>query len=180
MSHIFGKPIAVCEHKGEYYSGHPNIHIINIAAYNWATTCENLSSGSRPTKQDSNQSSKLQRLATKLKFLLAAYLDMVLFNKRITKALIRLRGCAGWSAPLLSANPYNIGFNAKRAHTQGINTKYPQNRTLIPILPFIYFKYSRPTPTCTYCRHFVMLNSTEHEISTAQKTKKMIISFLPA
>ena len=30
---------------------------------------------------------------------------MALSNKRITKALIRLRGCAGWSAPLLFANP---------------------------------------------------------------------------
>ena len=29
---------------------------------------------------------------------------MVLFKKRIAKALIRLRGCAGWSAPLLFAN----------------------------------------------------------------------------
>ena len=28
---------------------------------------------------------------------------MVLSKKRITKALIRLRGCAGWSAPLLFA-----------------------------------------------------------------------------
>ena len=30
---------------------------------------------------------------------------MVRFKKRITKALIRLRGCAGWSAPVLFANP---------------------------------------------------------------------------
>ena len=29
---------------------------------------------------------------------------MILSNKRITKALIRLRGCAGWSAPVLVAN----------------------------------------------------------------------------
>ena len=29
---------------------------------------------------------------------------MILSNKGITKALIRLRGCAGWSAPLLFAN----------------------------------------------------------------------------
>ena len=29
---------------------------------------------------------------------------MILSNTRITKALIRLRGCAGWSAPLLFAN----------------------------------------------------------------------------
>ena len=30
-------------------------------------------------------------------------LDMILSNKPITKARIRLRGCAGWSAPLLFA-----------------------------------------------------------------------------
>ena len=36
---------------------------------------------------------------------LVASLDMILSNKRITKALISLRGCAGWSAPLLFANP---------------------------------------------------------------------------
>ena len=30
--------------------------------------------------------------------------DMMRSNKRITKTLIRLRGCAGWSAPLLFAN----------------------------------------------------------------------------
>ena len=30
---------------------------------------------------------------------------MILFKKGITKALIRLRGCAGWYAPLLFANP---------------------------------------------------------------------------
>ena len=29
---------------------------------------------------------------------------MILHNKRITKALIRLRGCVGWSVPLLFAN----------------------------------------------------------------------------
>ena len=29
---------------------------------------------------------------------------MILSNKRMTKALIRLRGCAGWSVPLLFAN----------------------------------------------------------------------------
>ena len=29
---------------------------------------------------------------------------MILFKKRITKALIRLRGCAGWSAHLVFAN----------------------------------------------------------------------------
>ena len=39
----------------------------------------------------------------KIEISLLASLDMILSNKRITKALIRLRGCAGWSAPLLLA-----------------------------------------------------------------------------
>ena len=30
---------------------------------------------------------------------------MILSNKRKTKAMIRQGGCAGWSAPLLFANP---------------------------------------------------------------------------
>ena len=47
---------------------------------------------------------KLQRPTWKIENLLVARLDMVLSNKRITKAQIRLRGCAGWSAPLLFAN----------------------------------------------------------------------------
>ena len=42
---------------------------------------------------------------------LVASLDMILFKKRITKALIRLQGCAGWSAPLLFANPRRQVFS---------------------------------------------------------------------
>ena len=37
-----------------------------------------------------------------------ASLHMIRFKKRITKALIRLRGCAGWSAPVLFANPRQV------------------------------------------------------------------------
>ena len=37
---------------------------------------------------------------------------MILSNKRITKALIRLRGWAGWSAPVLFANPPKTDFLA--------------------------------------------------------------------
>ena len=36
---------------------------------------------------------------------LISSLDMILSKKRITKALINQRGCAGWSAPVLFANP---------------------------------------------------------------------------
>ena len=40
----------------------------------------------------------------KIEISLVKSLDMILYNKRITKALIRLRSCAGWSAPLWFAN----------------------------------------------------------------------------
>ena len=38
---------------------------------------------------------------------------MFLSKKRITKAVIRLRGCAGWSAPLLFANPRRQVFSRR-------------------------------------------------------------------
>ena len=38
---------------------------------------------------------------------------MILSKKRITKALIRLRGCAGWSAPVLFANPLRQVFSRR-------------------------------------------------------------------
>ena len=41
----------------------------------------------------------------KIEILPVASLDMILFNKQITKVLIRLRAWAGWSTPLLFANP---------------------------------------------------------------------------
>ena len=39
------------------------------------------------------------------KRVLVASLDMIISNQQITKALIRLPGCAGWSAPVLFAKP---------------------------------------------------------------------------
>ena len=41
----------------------------------------------------------------KNEILLVASLDMILYKKRITKAMISLSGCADWSVPLLLANP---------------------------------------------------------------------------
>ena len=41
----------------------------------------------------------------KIEILLEASLDMILSKKQTTKALVSLHGCAGWSAPLLFANP---------------------------------------------------------------------------
>ena len=44
-----------------------------------------------------------------------ASLDIIFFNKRITKALIVLRICAGWSTPVLFANLQRQVFSC-RAH----------------------------------------------------------------
>ena len=79
--------------------------VLRSKVINWASMQQNWSSGF-PTNRDSNQSPQLQRLARKLKFiLLVASLDMIISEKGITKALISLRGWAGWSAPLLFAPP---------------------------------------------------------------------------
>ena len=51
----------------------------------------------------------------KIEISLVSSLDMILSNKRITKALIRLRRCAGWSAPVLFVNPQDR-FSSVNAH----------------------------------------------------------------
>ena len=55
----------------------------------------------KPACSASETSKKIDKSKTSL----FASQDMILFNKRITKALIRLRGCAGWSVPVLFATP---------------------------------------------------------------------------
>ena len=60
---------------------------------------------------------------------LVACLDMIISNKQITKALIRLRGCAGWSAPLLFKKPTKTGFLARRPIMfGGIESSYELRR----------------------------------------------------
>ena len=49
---------------------------------------------------------------------------MILFKKRITKALISLCGRAGWSAPLLFANPEDR-FSRVEAHKIGSTKEAP-------------------------------------------------------
>ena len=63
-------------------------------------------------KRNSSQSPQLQKLARNL---LVASLDMILSNKRITKMLIRLGGCAGWSLPSLFTNTKHR-FSCVQAH----------------------------------------------------------------
>ena len=49
---------------------------------------------------------------------------MIRSNKRITKALIRLRGCAGWSAPVLFQNPEDRFFRNEAHIRISLNLAY--------------------------------------------------------
>ena len=49
----------------------------------------------------------------KIEILLVPSLDMILYNKGITKALIRLRVSAGWPVPLLFANHRSSFFSRR-------------------------------------------------------------------
>ena len=71
---------------------------------------------------------------------------MILSKIRTTKALIRLRGCAGWSAPVLFANPEDR-FSHVAAHCcadifDNI-TGRPYNKILV-----ISFECSKHIPFC--------------------------------
>ena len=59
--------------------------------------------------------SSATKTSKKFEILLVASLDMILYNKRITKALIRMRGCTVWSVPLLFATPEDR-FSRVEAH----------------------------------------------------------------
>ena len=76
----------------------------------------------------------------KIEILLVASLDMILSNKRITKELIRLHGCAGWSAPVLFPNhrrqvisrrgPF-IGLSFQEKNLSYANIKNPDKTLLV-------------------------------------------------
>ena len=55
---------------------------------------------------------------------------MLLSKKRTTKALIRLRGCAGWSAPVLFATPRRQVFSRRGPDETGeINPRFTETYT---------------------------------------------------
>ena len=68
---------------------------------------------------------------------------MILSSKQITKALISLRGCAGWSAPLMLATPPKTGFVATRPNyghdvfgwkRKGLGNYEPIRKSKLPVL----------------------------------------------
>ena len=71
---------------------------------------------------------------------------MILFKKRITKALIRLRGCAGWSAPVLFANHRRQVFSRR-------GPNYNKNNYQMGLVKrkygFVVCEQNRHIPNCT-------------------------------
>ena len=55
--------------------------------------------------------SKQSEITETIEISLEASPDIILYNKQSTKELIRLCGCAGWSAPLFFANPLRQVFS---------------------------------------------------------------------
>ena len=56
---------------------------------------------------------------------------MITSTKRITKALIRLCGCAGWSAPVLFANPGRQVFSRRGPIKSPATIRQPASRLLL-------------------------------------------------
>ena len=71
----------------------------------WASSWENVSSGVSDQVRLKLTCSATEA-SMRLEILVTETSDVILSRQRTTKALIRLRGCAGWSEPLLFA--YNI------------------------------------------------------------------------
>ena len=66
--------------------------------------------------QGSNQPTQLQRLVQlNAEILCVASLSIILSWERTIKALIRLRGCVGWSAPLVFVCSY-VRFSLDTVH----------------------------------------------------------------
>ena len=81
----------------------------------------------------------------KIEFSLIASLDIELSKKQITKALISLRGCAGWSASCCSQTPEDR-FSRVEAHLcqtvlKIVLSKYFQPKSANILLPISFLTY---------------------------------------
>ena len=95
-----------------------------------------------------------------------ASFHMILFKKRITKALIRLRGCAGWSAPVLFASTQRQVFSR-----QG---------PIGYVLKCISHLQWRPTGVLEICVTLILLHyepSTKHTLQSMVERYRVIPEF---
>ena len=73
----------------------------------WATARQNLYLGPVSNQVMLKAAYSGSEISWNLEISLVASLAIILFGQRITRALISLLGCEGWSAPLLFTNPRN-------------------------------------------------------------------------
>ena len=104
------------------------------------------------TKSVSNQSPQLKRLAWKLKFHLQQVYIWYFPKSKKKKALIRLRGCAGWSAPVLFTNPRRQGFSRRGPYYSCIYDPCNSEWTASHVFFCFFFKFSSKV-------HSLLLNS---------------------
>ena len=85
----------------------------------------------------------------KIKISLVASLKTILSKKRITKALISLRRCAGWSEPLLFANHRRQVFSRRGPYS----------------LPpwYIYYRHSQKSDYIICCEVFLAFSIVTHQ-----------------
>ena len=83
-----------------------------------------------PTRQDTNWPAQLQRQARILKFQIYKLEVIILSWQWTTKVLFRLRGCAGWSAPLLFTYGISHIFSWPGSFILSINKSTKAERTI--------------------------------------------------
>ena len=150
------KPDALSFFLGIFFSD--NTRLFGII---WASLWEKLFSGGGgggggegvSTKSVSNQSPELKRLAWKFEKFHLQQVYIWYFPKSKKKALIRLRGCAGWSAPVLFTNPRRQGFSRRGPYYSCIydpcNSEWTASHVFFL---FCFFKFSSKV-------HSLLLNS---------------------
>ena len=95
---------------------------------------------------------------------------MILFDKRITKALISLRG---ESAPVLFANPSKTGFLASRP-----NIMLPVNAQKTPLICTLTYEPVMLPLTCTHVMRARTNTRTEYESTFVYGVQFTAVSFL--
>ena len=111
MSEKWRKAWCVIFFLGYFFSDNTRLFGI-IWASLWEKLFSGVGGGGCFDKECFKPVSSAKETSLKIEISPAASLHMIL-SKKQKKALIRLRGCAGWSAPVLFTNPRRQGFSRR-------------------------------------------------------------------
>ena len=115
---------------------------------------------------------------------------MILSNKQITKALIRLRKCAGWSAPLLFANLRRQVFSrpGPSIYSRYFNRSWEQSyiaclsvttsKAAFEVVKWIFFRILRFLRiSIAHCHfHHILINMTNIQSKETYAGKYFILT----